>query len=364
MSILNDKRFMIEALHLAAKGDRAVSPNPMVGAVLVKGGKILARGYHRVFGGAHAEVDCLSRYRGPLQGTTMYVTLEPCSHYGKTPPCAQLLAYTPIARIVIAMQDPNPLVAGKGITLLRKAGKKVDVGVLAEEAADLNRRFIRAVTHHRPYIHVKVAQTLDGRITLGEAKDRWVTGPEARQVVHAMRTDHDAVLVGAGTVLADDPRLTVRGMSGNDPHVVVLDGELRMRASARLIRAVKKRTVFVMTTTRAMREKPARAAELARAGVQVLGVDGKRGRFALTDVLGVLYDEGIGSLLVEGGGDVFGQFASAGVIDELSIFVAPRLAPSGVPAFGSGATPGLLRAAAYMHTHDMGRDIWIHALFD
>jgi diaminohydroxyphosphoribosylaminopyrimidine deaminase/5-amino-6-(5-phosphoribosylamino)uracil reductase len=364
MSRQNDKRFMIEALQLAAKGEGAVSPNPMVGAVLVKGDRILARGYHRDFGGAHAEVDCLSRYRGPLQGTTMYVTLEPCSHYGKTPPCAQLLAYTPISRVVIAMQDPNPLVAGKGITILRRAGKKVDVGVMAAEAADLNRRFIRAVAHHRPYVHVKVAQTLDGRITLGEANARWVTGPEARQVVHAMRNDHDAVLVGAGTVLKDDPRLTVRGMPGNDPHAVVLDGELSMRASARLIRAGKKRMVFVMTTTRAMRAKPTRAAELAKAGVQVIGVDGKRGRFALEEVLGVLYDEGIGSLLVEGGGDVFGEFAAAGVIDEMSIFIAPRLAPSGVPAFGSGVTPGLLRDAAYMHTHDAGRDIWIHALFD
>ena len=181
MSIRSDKRFMTEALRLAAKGDRGVSPNPMVGAVLVKGSTVLARGYHRVFGGAHAEVDCLSRYRGPLQGTTMYVTLEPCSHYGKTPPCAQLLAYTPISRIVVAMVDPNPLVAGKGIALLRKAGKRVDVGVMADEAADLNRRFIRAVTHHRPYVHLKIAQTLDGKITLGRAKDRWVTGPEARR---------------------------------------------------------------------------------------------------------------------------------------------------------------------------------------
>jgi diaminohydroxyphosphoribosylaminopyrimidine deaminase/5-amino-6-(5-phosphoribosylamino)uracil reductase len=364
MSMQSDKRFMIEALHLAAKGDRAVSPNPMVGAVLVKGGKIVARGYHRVFGGAHAEVDCLSRYRGPLQGTTMYVTLEPCSHYGKTPPCAQLLAYTPISRIVVAMQDPNPLVAGRGIKLLRRAGKKVDVGVMGEEAADLNRRFVRAVTHHRPYVHVKIAQTLDGRITLGEAKDRWVTGPESRQVVHAMRTDHDAVLVGAGTVTADDPRLTVRGMSGNDPHVVVLDGALSMRASAKLVHAGKRRMVFVITTTRAIREKPARAAELARAGVQVLGVKGKRGRCALSDALAVLYDEGIGSLLVEGGADVFGQFASAGVIDEMSVFVAPRIAPSGVPAFGTASLTGSLREAAYMHTHDAGRDVWIHALFD
>ena len=364
MSIQNDKRFMIEALHLAAKGGRMVSPNPMVGAVLVKGNKILARGYHRDFGGAHAEVDCLSRYRGPLQGTTMYVTLEPCTHYGKTPPCAQLLAYTPIARIVVAMVDPNPLVAGKGIKLLRRAGKKVDVGVMAGEAADLNHRFIRAVTHHRPYVHVKIAQTLDGKITLGEGKDRWVTGPEARQVVHAMRSDYDAVLVGAGTVVTDDPRLTVRGMSGTDPHVVILDGALQMRDSAKVIRAGRRRMVFVVTTTRALRENPGRAAALARAGVQVLGVEGTRGRFVLSDVLGVLYDEGIGSLLVEGGGDVFGQCAAAGVIDEMSVFVAPVLAPSGIPAFGTGDISGLLREAAYMHTHDVGRDIWIHALFD
>jgi diaminohydroxyphosphoribosylaminopyrimidine deaminase/5-amino-6-(5-phosphoribosylamino)uracil reductase len=359
-----DERFMTAALDLAVKGDRAVSPNPMVGAVLVKAGRIVAKGYHMNFGGAHAEVECLSRYRGDLKGTTMYVTLEPCSHYGKTPPCAQMLASTPITRFVVAMTDPNPLVAGQGIKLLRKAGKRVDVGVLASEAEDLNRRFIRAVTQHRPYVHLKVAQTLDGRITKGGPGRGFITGPEARRVVHAMRTDFDAVFLGANTVRVDDPRLTVREMAGEDPHVVVLDGKLTLRPDARLIRSSKKRTVYVVVTTDVLRKRRARAAALARAGVQVLAVDAKKGRLDLRTVLGVLYDEGIGSLLVEGGAQVFGQFVAGGMIDEMSVFIAPVLAPAGVPAFPSGALGAALAEASFMHTHDAGRDIWVHAMFD
>lgn len=364
MSTAADERFMTVALDLAVQGGRAVSPNPMVGAVLVRGGRIVARGYHRYYGGAHAEVECLSRYRGDLQGTTMYLTLEPCAHYGKTPPCAQMLASTPIQRFVVAMADPNPMVAGRGIRILRKAGKRVDVGVLGDEAEELNRRFVRAVTQHRPYVHCKIAQTLDGRITKGGAARDMITGPEARRVVHAMRTDFDAVLIGANTVRVDDPRLTVRGMPGNDPHVVVLDGQLTLAEDARLIRASKKRTVYVIVTPDALRQRRRRAVALARAGVQVLAVDAVRGRLVLRTVLGVLYDEGIGSLLVEGGADVFGQFAAAGVIDEMSVFVAPVLAPRGVPAFPAGGVAALVREASYMHTHDAGRDIWIHAMFD
>lgn len=364
MSKAADERFMAVALDLAMQGGRSVSPNPMVGAVLVRGGRIVARGYHRYYGGAHAEVECLSRYRGDLAGTTMYVTLEPCSHYGKTPPCAQMLAATPIPRFVIAMADPNPLVAGQGIKFLRKAGKRVDLGVLGGEAEDLNRRFVRAVTHHRPYVHLKVAQTLDGRITKGGAGRDMITGPEARRVVHAMRTDFDAVLIGANTVRMDDPRLTVRGMQGVDPHVVVLDGRLTIAEDARLIRASKRRTVYVIVTPQALRQRRTRAAALARAGVQVLAVDPVRSRLDLRKVLGVLYEEGIGSLLVEGGADVFGQFVAGGMVDEMSVFIAPVLAPRGVPAFPAGLPGALLRDASYMHTHDAGRDIWIHAMFD
>lgn len=364
MSATQDKRFMMEALHLAMRGGRAVSPNPMVGAVLVRSGRIVARGWHRSYGGAHAEVDCLSRYRGPLKDTTLYVTLEPCSHFGKTPPCAQLLATTPVRRIVVAMVDPNPLVAGCGIRILRKAGKRVDVGVMEDEARAVNRRFVRAVTEHRPYVYMKVAQTLDGRITEGPGGRRWITGPEARRVVHALRSDMDAVLVGAGTVRTDDPRLTVRGTDGQDPHVVVLDGMLSLRPDARLIRASRRRTVYVVTTTQALRTKRTRAAALARKGVQVIGIGGNGGRIPLLPVLRILYDEGIGALLVEGGADIFGQFLRSRCVDEMSVFIAPRVAPAGLPAYGADAVFGHVRDAVHMHTHEAGDDLWVHTLFD
>lgn len=367
-----DEQFMAEALRIAARGGRDVSPNPMVGAVLVKGRRVVARGYHRRFGGAHAEVECLSRYAGPLARTTLYVTLEPCSHFGKTPPCAALLASTPISRIVVAMKDPNPLVAGEGIRQLRRAGKKVDVGVLRDRAEKLNRRYIRAIERNRPYVHVKVAQTLDGKIA--EAADGdyrgdrrlWITGVESRRLVHAMRADYDAVLVGAGTVAADDPRLNVRGAKGRDPDVVVLDGRLRIRESARLFRAGRGRRVFVCTTNAACYANKRKVERLGRLGVLVLAFAGRRGKISLTDMLTWLYAEQIGSLLVEGGGDVFGEFVGAGCIDELSLFLAPRFSRGGMTAFGVGASwegkSG--RVASLLETRMVGGDVLLHAVFD
>jgi len=361
------ERFMAEALRLAAKGGRDVSPNPMVGAVLVKGRQIVARGYHRHFGGAHAEVDCLSRYEGALEGTTLYVTLEPCSHFGKTPPCAALLASTPISHVVVAMKDPNPVVAGKGIEQLRDAGKKVDVGVMAKEAARLNRRYMRAIGRGRPYVHVKVAQTLDGKISEAGAKGRWLTGPEARRRVHRMRADYDAILVGANTVAIDNPRLNVRGVKGRDPDVVVLDAALRVSESARVFSFGRGRRVFVCAAAAACRRNRGKVARLARRGVEVLSFPAAKGRIPLKDVLSRLYAEQIGSILVEGGAEIFGQFVAGGFVDEMSLFIAPRLSgANGVTAFARdvndvSAPP---QRVLSFDVSVVGSDLLLHALFD
>ncbi|MBP1657902.1 MAG: bifunctional diaminohydroxyphosphoribosylaminopyrimidine [Bacteroidetes bacterium] len=363
------ERFMAEALRLATRGGRAVSPNPLVGAVLVKDGRIVAHGYHRRFGGAHAEVECLSKYAGPLTRTTLYVTLEPCSHFGKTPPCAALLASTPIPRIVVAMKDPNPLVAGEGIRFLRRAGKKVEVGVLHGKAEKLNRRYIRAIKRKRPYVHVKVAQTLDGRISDGSKSGderRWITGAGSRRLVHAMRADYDAVLVGARTVAVDDPRLNVRGIKGRDPDVVVLDGRLRISESARLFRVGRGRRVFVCATNAACRENGRKVERLSRRGVIVLAFPGRKGKISLANLLARLYAEGIGSLLVEGGGEVFGHFAAEECIDELSLFVTPRFSRGGQFAFGEGScwVDAAGRMASELEVRQVGRDVLLHAFFD
>lgn len=360
-----DRKFMAEALRLAARGRRSVSPNPMVGAVLVKGGKVLARGYHRAFGRAHAEVECLSRYKGPLEGTTLYLNLEPCAHYGKkTPPCAPLLASTKISRIVVAARDPNPLVGGSGIQILRAAGKRVDVGVLEEEARELNHVFMRSMVARRPYVHVKIAQTMDGKI--GDRAHRvFITGSESQRIVHRLRAVHDAVLVGAGTVLIDDPLLTVRDVHGRDPDVVILDGGLRVKPTARALSAGKGRRVYLIAQERAVRRSPQQVRRLTEAGVQVIGVPSRSEILSIDTVLQTLRSENIGSVLVEGGQEVFTEFLSSGAVDEISLFVAPGMSGKGISATAetpwSGAA-GILPAQRTT-VRRAGNDLYLHARF-
>lgn len=360
---VDDAAAMEECLRLARKGEGAVGPNPMVGAVLVRNGRIVARGYHKAFGGAHAEVECLARYRGSFERTTLFVNLEPCAHFGKTPPCAGLLASTPIRRIVIAMSDPNPLVKGKGIAWLRAAGKQVDVGVCEEAARSLNRHFLTSIVANRPYVHVKIAQSLDGMIAGKRGVPRRISGPEARALVHRWRTVYDAVLVGAGTVRTDDPRLTARVKGGRHPAAVVLDGDLSVSPAARLFRNLHGRRVFVCTTRAAIARRSRTALRLEKAGAILLAFRG-RGRISLPGLLHELYARNLGSLLVEGGRDVFGQFLLSGVVDELTIFIAPLSIGEGVPAFAPDALPSRTAGFENLSTEMIGRDIcvkWVRA---
>ncbi len=288
----DDILHMREALRLASLGRGYVSPNPMVGAVLVKNGKAVASGYHRYFGGPHAEVECLAAYRGDLQGATLYVTLEPCSVYGKTPACADLLATTGIRRVVVAMRDPNPLVAGRGVARLRKAGIRVEVGLLEDEARELNRHFLVGITKRRPYVHLKIAQSLDGFIAAARPSGRWISGPESRALVHTWRTHYDAVLVGAGTIRADDPRLTVRGVPGRDPDVLILDGRLRVPEDARVLRTASRRRIIICTTQKAIRDNFGKAERLATRGVSLLTSHGRSGRLRIPELMDALYERG------------------------------------------------------------------------
>jgi diaminohydroxyphosphoribosylaminopyrimidine deaminase/5-amino-6-(5-phosphoribosylamino)uracil reductase len=331
------ERFMAEAIRLARKGEGAVSPNPLVGALIVEHGRIVSRGYHRRFGARHAEIDCLSHYRGTGRAATLYVNLEPCAHYGKTPPCADAIVASGIRNVVVAMRDPNPLVSGRGIRRLRRAGVRVLSGVLQERARDLNRFFVRHMVSGRPYVHLKVAESLDGKISRS-GRTRWISSAHSRRLVHRWRAVYDAVLIGAGTVRADDPRLTVRTVPGRNPDVVLLDGRFRTPLGARIFRRGAKRRCFVcIGRTAAVRlRKKVVAAEAA--GIIVLPFPDSRGRFRLGAVLKRLYQFRVGSVLVEGGGEIFGLFASEGPIDELSIFVAPRLTGSGKSAFDGPIT--------------------------
>lgn len=325
--------FMRECFRLAEKGTGSVSPNPRVGAVLVKDGKIVARGYHTKFGAAHAEVECLRSYKGDRSGTTLYVNLEPCSYQGKTPPCTDLILHEGVPRVVVAMKDPNPLVSGRGIRKLRRAGVEVSVGLLEREARELNRFFVKHVTTGRPYVHLKVAQSIDGKIADRRRDSRWLSSLPSRSLVHRWRASHDAILVGAGTIEADNPALTVRLVKGRNPDVVILDGWFRVGSGRKVFSSARGRRIFVCVRKEALHKEARKVAALVKQGVTVVGFPAKRGVISLQRILRFLSSRGIGSVLVEGGGVVFGEFVRQGLVDEVSLFVVPRIIGVGTDAF-------------------------------
>ena len=334
---------MQRALQLAEGARGRTSPNPMTGCVVVKDGRVIGEGFHERHGARHAEAAALDACRENNEsprGAHLYCNLEPCAaaYPGKlTPPCAAAIIRAGIGRVTIATLDPNPHVSGAGIRLLREAGIAVTVGVEAEAALLLNVPFFTAVHYRRPYVHLKVAQSLDGRIAARGGDSRWITDAAARRVVHRMRAAHDAVLVGRETALRDDPRLTVRGVETGagpaaTPWRVVLDSRLALPVEARMASDEHAPRTIVLTTEQA---DPARRRELTAHGVQVQVVAaGAGGRTNIDDVLRALYERGIRSLLVEGGGAVYTSFLRAGRFDRLSVFVAPLLIGDGVAAVG------------------------------
>ena len=337
-----DRRFMRRALALARRGAGTTRPNPMVGAVVVRRGRVLAEGYHRRPGTAHAEVDALSKLGGHAPGATVYVSLEPCDHLGRTPPCTRALVEAGVARVVVGVRDPNPLVDGRGISRLRRAGIRVDVGCLEAECRELNRPFFTWVSRRRPLVTLKVAASWDGFIADGLARPAaapaWLTGPDARAAAHALRAAHDAILVGAGTVRADDPLLTDRRpKSGRRPQPlrVVIDGRLSVRPTARVVATVAEAPTLVVGGHDA---SPARMRALAAAGAEVVLLPSShQGRFSIEALLAELAAREIQSVLVEGGAAVHGAFIAAGLVDRVALFFAPRLLGGGL---GIASGPG------------------------
>lgn len=330
----SDRRFMRQALDLARRGQNRVLPNPLVGAVVVKNGELKGCGYHREFGGDHAEVIALREAGSAAEGATLYVTLEPCSHYGKTPPCTVRIIDAKIARAVVAMQDPNPLVAGRGIEQLQSAGIRVDVGLLGEEAAVMNRPFIKFITRHLPYVYLKIAQSLDGRISDGSGKSQWISGEKARRLVHQWRAECSAVLVGIGTVLADNPRLTVRHVEGPQPLRIVLDSRLRIPLDCVLLSDSHVERTLVLTTDRQQNQRKAEA--ITRRGARVAFVPALSERLCIDAVMHTLAEMNVASILVEGGCAVYSSFILSRAADAVRVFVAPKLFGEGLPAFAFG----------------------------
>lgn len=342
-----DMKWLDLAFELAERGRYSVSPNPMVGAVVTRSGRVVGTGFHRRAGGPHAEVVALSRAGGRSRGADLYVTLEPCAHFGRTPPCADAIVASGVGRVIVAARDPNPLVSGRGLSILRRAGIPVVLADAARRrrAERQNEKFGTWIRERRPFVLAKWAATLDGRIASAAGDSRWITGARARERALLLREEYDAVLVGAGTVLADDPRLTRRLGKGRTPHWrVLLDGRLRVSAGARLFRQPE--NVLVVT---ARPPKHPMARLLASRGVHIWSLAGRgSGRVSIPALLSRLAGEGITSLLVEGGSATLWEFFRARRVDRIAVFLAPRIlggagAPAGVggQGFPLGSTPRL-----------------------
>ncbi len=324
-----DAAHMRVALGLARKGLGRTSPNPAVGAVLVRGGSVVGRGYHRAAGLPHAEVEAI-RAAGPLaRGADLYVTLEPCAHTGRTGPCTEAIVSAGIRRVAAAMEDPNPLVAGKGFAALRAAGVPVVAGIMEREARDLNAAYCRWIVSRRPYVTLKLAMSMDGQIAARSGSSRWISGEKARAIVHRMRSRSDAVLVGGETFRRDDPLLTARVAGGGDPKRVILTSRPGRLAGSRLVREGTSQVIVVCP-----RGVAARDAERARAaGARVILLPAKEGRISAATLLRALGGAGIASLLVDGGGRTAGWLLAADAIDRFVFFIAPVLLGEGVRSF-------------------------------
>jgi diaminohydroxyphosphoribosylaminopyrimidine deaminase/5-amino-6-(5-phosphoribosylamino)uracil reductase len=320
-STVINEQWMKRALHLAKKGKGRTSPNPLVGAVLVKRGRVVGEGYHAKAGEAHAEIVALQMAGREARGSALYINLEPCTHYGKTPPCAPAVIEAGVKRVVVGMVDPNPMVKGKGISTLRKAGIDVRVGTLEKECRTLNETFCQYIVKKEPFVILKVAATLDGKMATRNGDSKWISSEMSRRLVHRLRNEVDGVVVGIGTVLKDDPLLTARIRGGRDPYRIILDSRLQIPEGSKVIGILSSKTI-IATTAVASRDKIKR---LEKAGVHVLIVESKNGRVDLKPFLSKLGEMGVMSILVEGGGHINGAFLDEGLIDKFLLFLSPRL---------------------------------------
>jgi diaminohydroxyphosphoribosylaminopyrimidine deaminase/5-amino-6-(5-phosphoribosylamino)uracil reductase len=347
-SHVQDEKFLRLACRLARQAAGRTSPNPQVGAVLVKRGRIVGRGYHRFAGGDHAEIAALKRAGAQARGASLYITLEPCSHQGRTPPCTGALIRAGIKEVVCGTRDPNPLVAGRGFRQLRRAGINVRVGVLGEECRSLIEGFAKFITRGLPLVTLKLAATLDGRIAAKGGDARWISGEKSRMAVHRLRNEVDAVIVGVGTVTADDPQLTCRISGGRNPRRVILDSRLRLPPSAKLLRLPDSEKTIIATGLNA---SLARVKALEARGVQVWRLPLRAGRIAWRPLLRKLATEEIVSVLIEGGSAVAASALKEKFVDNILFFYAPKiLGGDGLPMID---TLGLRRVKQAIAVKDL-----------
>jgi diaminohydroxyphosphoribosylaminopyrimidine deaminase/5-amino-6-(5-phosphoribosylamino)uracil reductase len=354
-----DHDHMAQALRLAEKGLYTTTPNPRVGCVIVRDGKVVGSGWHERAGEPHAEIHALAQAGGSAQGATVYVTLEPCSHHGRTPPCAEALIKAGVSRVVVAMVDPNPQVAGEGLAQLQQAGIQTDIGLLEKEAHDLNPGFVSRMTCGRPWLRLKIAASLDGKTALNNGVSQWITGADARRDAHRLRARSCAVLTGIGTVLADDPSLNVREVeTSRQPLRVVVDSGLRMPSTAKMLLG---EDVLVVTAS----GDQVKAGRLREAGAEVLMLPPLEGRVDLVRMLDELGRRGVNEITVEAGRGLNGALVRQGLVDEFVIYFAPLLL--GDRARGMFDLPELVEMGARRELRIagvamVGRDVRIRAL--
>ncbi len=361
---LSNEYYIKKALLLARKGAGRVSPNPMVGALVVKDNTIMGTGYHHYYGGDHAEIDAIRDAKGQTEKATLYVTLEPCCHYEKkTPPCTEAILESKFSKVVIGTLDPNPLVAGKAIKIFRQHNIETEVGVLENECHKLNEAYWKYISSRIPFVTLKYAQSLDGKIATASGNSQWISSPPSQKLAHRLRSINDGILVGINTVLLDNPELTTRLVKGKNPLRIVLDSKLKISLGAKVLKEQIVAPTLIATTAQADRTK---LAELKTAGVEVLVVrEDKNGGISLPDLLGILGERNIASLLVEGGATTITSFLQAGLADKVIMIIAPKIIGRGIEAIGDLNTVDIDQALTLSPTrvHRSGPDIIVEAEF-
>jgi diaminohydroxyphosphoribosylaminopyrimidine deaminase / 5-amino-6-(5-phosphoribosylamino)uracil reductase len=341
-----------ECFKLAGKGKGLVSPNPLVGAVLVKNGKVIGKGYHRKYGTDHAEVNAIKNSKVDVAGSTLYCNLEPCCHTNKqTPPCVPLIIQKRINRVVISNLDPNPDVNGKGIQQLKKAGIEVITSVLENEGKELNKFYFKYITEKLPYITLKVAQSKDGKIAISNKKQTWLTGKASKKYVHQLRTEYDAVLVGAGTIKSDNPLLTVREVKGRNPIRIIIDGKLSSSINSKIFNSKQPEKTWVITSSKSDVQK---RKNLEAMGIRIISVTpSQNGKLGIKKILKVLAENKISSVLVEGGAEIFNKFQKNKLYDEIIILQSPIILGKGI----NDISPDSVKCLQLLSLSRLGKDI-------
>lgn len=317
---MQDNLFMKRAIELAKRGVGKVNPNPMVGAVIVKNGKIIGEGYHMEYGKEHAEVNAIKSAKEDVSDSTIYVTLEPCSHYGKQPPCAYKIVESNIKKVVIGSLDPNPLVSGRGIKILKDAGIDVVTGVMEDECLKLNEVFMKYISKKKPFVAMKCAMSLDGKIATKLGESKWISSKESRELVQKLRNKYTGIMVGINTVIKDNPRLTCRLEDGRSPVRIVIDSNLRIPNDSNIVKTANKVKTIVATTKGASKAK---ISDLKNKNVEVIITENSDSKVNLNELMSKLYEKQIDGILLEGGGTLNYSALEEGIVDKVLFFIAP-----------------------------------------